>query len=71
MFKNIMLALERIERRQRLILERLEEMETPHPSPAATPSPQGEGLAAGEWVQKGIDNILAYQAGKKKGSEQG
>ena len=69
MFKNMVLALERIERRQRMILEKLEEWKTPHPSPAATPSPQGEGLAAGEWVQKGIDNILAYQAGKKGGEQ--
>lgn len=29
------------------------------------PSPEGEG-----WVQQGIDNILGYQAGKKREGEE-
>ena len=93
MFKNMVLALERIERRQRLILEKLGELET-HENRGPRKAEwlcgertsgdvsepccmrQGEGYKAREdegsqWVQKGIDNILAYQVGKKKGGEQG
>ena len=65
MFKNIMLALERIERRQRLILERLEELRAGQ-CPAPTEGGTDEGS---QWVQKGIDNILAYQVGKKRGEQ--
>ena len=65
MFKNIVLALERIERRQRLILERLEELRAGQ-CPAPTGGSPDEG---GQWVQKGIDNILAYQVGKKRGEQ--
>ena len=40
---------------------------TPRPSPAATPSHQGEGLEQGDkWSQEGIANIMGYQAGKKQ-----
>ena len=65
MFKNIMLALERIENRQRVILEKLRELEKIG-LPVSNATPAGE---EGQWVQKGIDNILAYEAGKKKGGE--
>lgn len=67
MFKNIMLALERIERRQRLILERLEKMEE---GGSRTDRPEagpygGQGKDS-RWLESGIDNILAYQAGGKR-----
>lgn len=55
MFKNIMLALERIERRQRLILEKLKAMEN-----------HAEQVRENEWLEKGIDSILAYQVGGKR-----
>ena len=55
-FKNIVLALDRIEKRQRLILERLEADEKKSP----------RSMGEDQWVQKGIDNILAYQAGGKR-----
>ena len=58
MFKNIVLALERIERRQRLILEKLKAMEN-----------RTEQVRENEWLESGIDNILAYQVGRKKGGE--
>lgn len=51
--REIVRALERIEERQREILERLDQSR--------------EGKARkDEWLQNGIDNILAYQAGKRK-----
>lgn len=58
MFKNIMLALERIERRQRLILEKLSGLEK-----------RGEQERENAWLESGIDNILAYQVGKKRGEQ--
>ena len=58
MFKNIVLALERIERRQRLILEKLNALEK-----------RSEQERENAWLESGIDNILAYEAGKKKGGE--
>lgn len=48
---EIVRALERIEERQREILERLDQ--------------EGKGRGD-EWIQSGIDNILAYEAGKRK-----
>ena len=56
MFKNMVLALERIERRQRLILEKLSALEK-----------RGEQERENAWLESGIDNILAYQVGEKKG----
>ena len=53
--KNMVRALERIERRQQMILERLKVPETTAADPAD------------KWMEKGIDNILSYQAGKKEG----
>jgi hypothetical protein len=47
---EIVQALERLERGQKEILERL-----------------GSQAGQEEWVQKGIDAILGYQAGKKRG----
>ena len=94
MFKNIMLALERIERRQRLILEKLNGLEKRGEQERENRGPrkagwlcgertsgdvsepccmrQGEGYKArgDEWLESGIDNILAYQVGRKKGGEQ-
>ena len=58
MFKNIVLALERIERRQRLILEKLNGLEK-----------RGEQERESVWLESGIDNILAYQVGKKRGEQ--
>ena len=67
MFKNIVLALERIEKRQRMILEKLEQMEKrDYPSVGCANSSSDK---ESQWVQKGIDNILAYQVGKKKDGE--
>ena len=66
MFKNIMLALERIENRQRVILEKLRELEKIGFPVDSGATPVGE---ESQWVQKGIDNILAYEAGTKKGGE--
>lgn len=44
---------------------------TPRPSPATTPSPQGEGLEQGDkWIQEGIANIMGFQAGKKREGDQ-
>ena len=61
MFKNMVLALERIERRQRLILEKLNQLEKrDYPSVGCADSSPDKGS---QWVQKGIDNILAYQVG--------
>lgn len=66
-FKNIVLALERIEKRQRLLLSRLDGM--------AQEQTGGEGRGCGRnaagdaWLEKGIDNILAYQVGKKRGEQ--
>jgi len=65
-WKRLLLAVWRLEEGQQEILAQLEKLQTPHPSPAATPSPQGEGLAGDEWVQKGIDNIMSFSVGKKK-----
>lgn len=58
MFKNMVLALERIERRQRLILEKLNSLEKRSAQERET-----------AWLESGIDNILAYQAGKKGGEQ--
>ena len=58
MFKNIVLALERIERRQKLILEKLNGLEK-----------RGEQERESVWLESGIDNILAYQVGKKRGEQ--
>ena len=93
MFKNIVLALERIERRQRLILEKLKAMENRTEQERENRGPrkagwlcgertsgdvsepccmrQGEGYKAreDEWLESGIDNILAYQVGKKRGEQ--
>ena len=55
MFKNMVLALERIERRQRLILEKLKAIES-----------RTEQVRENEWLESGIDNILAYQVGGKR-----
>ena len=64
MFKNMVLALERIERRQRLILEKLNQLEKrDYPSVGCADSSPDKGS---QWVQKGIDNILAYQVGGKR-----
>ena len=64
MFKNMVLALERIERRQRLILEKLNQLEKrDYPSVGCADSSPNKGS---QWVQKGIDNILAYQVGGKR-----
>lgn len=54
-FHEIILALERVEERQKAILERLKALE-------------GEGckVRGDEWLQSGIDSILGYQAGKRK-----
>ncbi|MGM9608251.1 MAG: hypothetical protein ACI3XJ_12175 [Oscillospiraceae bacterium] len=50
---EIVRALERVEERQREILERLDQSR--------------EGKAReDEWLQSGIDNIMAFQAGKRK-----
>ena len=54
-FHEIVLALERVEERQMLILERLKALES-----------EGAGKDD-KWIQSGIDSILAYEAGKKKG----
>ena len=65
--KRVLLALYRMEEQQQEILAKLDRMEAPHPSSAATPSPQGEGLTrADEWVQQGIDNIMSFQAGRQR-----
>lgn len=52
-FHQITQALERMEERQREILERLDRRE-------------GGKACGDEWLQNGIDNILAYEAGKRK-----
>ena len=57
-FKRLLLALYRLEEGQQAILERLEKLEKKE-APAD----------GGRWLQSGIDNILSYQAGKKKGGE--
>lgn len=64
MFKNIILTLERIERRQKLILEKLDQMS------ARPQADAGNGPFNDKWLQDGIDNILSYQAGKKREGEQ-
>ncbi len=51
---EIVRALERVEEGQRLILERLKALES-----------ESAGKD-GKWLEKGIDNILAYEAGKRK-----
>ena len=53
--REIVQALERVEERQELILKRLEALES-----------EGGGKAPDEWIQRGLDNILGYQAGKGK-----
>ncbi|MGN1004304.1 MAG: hypothetical protein ACI4O5_05640 [Oscillospiraceae bacterium] len=55
---KIVRMLERMEENQRLILERLT-------APESKSGEKTEGNAD-EWIQNGIDNILAYQAGKRK-----
>lgn len=55
---EIVRALERIERNQALILERL----------AAQENKSGE-KAPDEWMQQGIDSIMNYQVGKKRGDD--
>lgn len=64
-WKRLLLAVWRLEEGQQEILAKLEKLGTPHPAPAV----QGEGCAVREddaWVQKGIDNIMSFQVGKKK-----
>ena len=58
-YKDIFLALERIEWRQQQILEKLNTV-------------QSGAAASGTnaWLEKGIDNILSYQVGKKGGEEE-
>ena len=58
-FKEIFLALERIEWRQQQILSKLE-------TPQSGVAPSGTNT----WLETGIDNILSYQVGKKGGEEQ-
>lgn len=50
--REIVQALERVEEGQREILALLEARETP--------------ARDDKWLQNGIDNILAYEAGKRK-----
>ena len=84
---EIVRALERIEERQREILERLDQEgkgreenggprkaeglcgeRTSDGASETCRLRQGEGCKVREddWLQSGIDNILAYQAGKRK-----
>lgn len=56
--REIVRALERIERNQALILERL----------GAAGDKNGE-KTPDEWLQEGIDSIMNYQAGKKRGDD--
>ena len=69
-FKDIRLALERIERRQRGIMERLDRIEQMAKRPDEGIGPYGIQDRGNRWLESGLDNILAYQAGKKKGDEQ-
>ena len=64
-FHEIVQTLRRVEARQQEILERL----NAQPPGAREEFPQlhAGALSRGdEWMQKGIDNILAYEAGKKR-----
>ena len=64
--QEIVRALERIERNQALILERLAELDL-----AALKDKTGNAeKAPDEWMQQGIDNIMNYQAGKKREDSQ-
>lgn len=53
--REIAQALERVEERQELILKRLDALES-----------GGGGSAPDEWIQRGLDGILGYQAGKRR-----
>lgn len=58
-FKQIFLALERIEWRQQQILDKLNGLQS-----GVTAS------GTNTWLETGIDNILSYQVGKKGGEEE-
>lgn len=62
-WKHILLSLERIEQRQRQILERLDAQNR-------CAQPHSAAAAESQWLERGIDNILSYQVGKKKGGEE-
>lgn len=63
-FHEILQALQRVETRQQEILERLRA----EPAAAREQSARGDTPRPGadEWMQSGINNILAYDAGKKR-----
>lgn len=59
--REIVQALERIERNQAVILGRLDKLE--HKAGNTEKAPD-------EWMQQGIDSIMNYQVGKKRGDDQ-
>ena len=69
MFKNILRALERIERRQRLILEELRQLRAEGERAVGDAGHYGADGRERQWLESGIDNILAYQVGKKRGEQ--
>ena len=68
---EIVRALERLEERQREILEQMKALTAAGAGEVSGPEGDGEDPARavrrkGDWIQSGIDNILAYEAGRKK-----
>lgn len=68
--REIVQALERIERNQAVVLGRLDTLEKWAVLNGTENKTVNTENAADEWLQNGIDNILNYQAGKKRGEQE-
>lgn len=64
--RDILRTLERVESGQKELLDHLAALEK---KAADGPETGPDGKAPDEWLQNGIDNILNYQAGKKRGDD--
>ena len=68
--REIVRALDRIERNQAVVLGRLDTLEKQAVLNGTENKTVNTENAADEWLQNGIDNILNYQAGKKRGEQE-
>lgn len=65
-FKRLLLTLYRLEEGQQQILAKLDELERKKEQFVQEPKEK----AADEWLQEGLSNIMAFQAGGKKGEKE-
>lgn len=65
-FKRLLLTLYRLEEGQQQILAKLDELERKKEQLVQEPKEK----EADEWLQEGLSNIMAFQAGGKKGKKE-